>query len=431
MAAATSKLPGVFTQAAQKLDVDESDFLVMVNDGIDSFDSLFFRLPSEKDLEGYLEDVVLGTAAYRDKQGKLKTFARPATMTWTQYKRSAEAASIRKLWHLAKQSAESELSRMGLTSSEMEKKAKVTLPTSAELEQKALARGSIPELRSDKERPSLTTLSKVSANYAANGEYRWLTWEAYFSQEEFESFGLQKSKRQALIVGGDKVTIQTEDGDRQVETIADLMRFQDAMRIRALAHDMLDLCPFAVLNKLTEKYLSSIRQTVPIGMRGATLGEVRLCDRNLWTEVLRHVARGKGSLEAGINWFASADADRSHFFAILEPKLENVPCQGQVRQVASVDAEAAPKAQGAVQTPKGSTAPQEEVQIGKGVCNKCGKLRRDHPNKQFCGMSKEMNKKSYRAAANEKAFRAREKEKRKAQQSEEDKNKKTDAKKSR
>ena len=153
------KLRGVFEQAAIKFDCAESDFLILLSEQIHCYEDLFFRMPRAEDFEEFLQDVVFPRKAYRDDDKNIIRYNRPPEEgVFAQWKRGADAASLRKLYHMAKQVAVKDLERLTLSTSESERKAKITLPMAMELEQKALTSG-MPIIRSDKERPSMSTLT--------------------------------------------------------------------------------------------------------------------------------------------------------------------------------------------------------------------------------------------------------------------------------
>ena len=56
--ATTADLSRSFESMALRMKCDESDFLLLLSLGIDSFNELFFRSPTAKDMEELMEELV-------------------------------------------------------------------------------------------------------------------------------------------------------------------------------------------------------------------------------------------------------------------------------------------------------------------------------------------------------------------------------------
>ena len=65
-----------FGRAAVQFQVHESDFLVLVQDRITTFEAMAYRFPQSTDFEEFLKRVVRTTAGYRDSGGVAMTFPR-------------------------------------------------------------------------------------------------------------------------------------------------------------------------------------------------------------------------------------------------------------------------------------------------------------------------------------------------------------------
>ena len=111
---------------------------MLLGESINCYEDLFFRMPRAEDFEEFLQDVVFPRKAYRDDDKNIIRYSRPPDEgQFAQWKRGADAASLRKQYHMAKPVAVKDLERMTLSTSESEKKTKITLPMAVELEQKA------------------------------------------------------------------------------------------------------------------------------------------------------------------------------------------------------------------------------------------------------------------------------------------------------
>lgn len=88
---AQSKSVVAFGKAAVSFDVHESDFLVLLSDGIKTYESMGFRFPEREDFESYLKNTVRLKSAYRTADGELITFERVERPDWESF-RSLEDA---------------------------------------------------------------------------------------------------------------------------------------------------------------------------------------------------------------------------------------------------------------------------------------------------------------------------------------------------
>jgi hypothetical protein len=128
-----SKVKSVFRSLAMRLEVDESDFLLLSHDGMESADDFFFKIPSVAKLEDYLEQDMHPLAAYEQQDGTIVTFNRAANdpTPLRQWCRGQGAAAIRKLWEVSKSSAKRELDKLTEERTEGEAPRKVTAAVSA------------------------------------------------------------------------------------------------------------------------------------------------------------------------------------------------------------------------------------------------------------------------------------------------------------
>ena len=347
-------------------------------------------MPRAEDFEEFLQDVVFPRKAYRDDDKNIIRYNRPPEEgVFAQWKRGADAASLRKLYHMAKQVAVKDLERLTLSTSESERKAKITLPMAMELEQKALTSG-MPIIRSDKERPAMSTLTKVNANYGDGGEHAYIAWERFFSLEE-ENL-MKPGKRNELKISGEKIAVETMDEEMMIVKVESILRLQETLQIRARTHHVLGLVNYQVYNRLTEIFISKMRETVPEGMRVPSLEEIRRVDKVIHLEILKHVARGIGTLEAGLLHYTSEVGLLEKVWLLGSPQLASLPDQGIQRIVPHVTSEGSRRD---VHKDEQKTTKTQDVKKDKGggkgkkgqgetKCVVCGKARKDHPKRLFC-----------------------------------------------
>ena len=74
------------------------------------------------------------------------------------------------------------------------------------------------------------------------------------------------------------------------------------------------------------KIIGRPRNSTPEGVRVPTLNEARKADREIFTEILKWVGKGKGSVEKGLAHYASTpDAD---LWKLMAQQIESLPDQG-------------------------------------------------------------------------------------------------------
>lgn len=92
-----------FKKAAIAFDVHESDFLGLLSDNVNTYESMGFRFPEREDFELYLRKTVRYRSAFREDDGEIKVFNRPEVPAWDDFRSSEDAGCLRKLWTLAHQ----------------------------------------------------------------------------------------------------------------------------------------------------------------------------------------------------------------------------------------------------------------------------------------------------------------------------------------
>eukprot|EP00435_Cladocopium_sp_Y103_P061453 s489_g23.t1 len=329
---ADTKSSVAFARAAASFEVHESDFLVLTHDRITNFEAMAYRFPSSNDFEEYLRRSMRTRAAYRGDDTEIQVFPRPEILEWSDYKSTEDVGCLRKLWGLSTQAAKRQLER--LAGDDGESKSKVTLATAQELEDKAVQQG-MPEPKSDRERPSLHTLSKVQSVLGPSGTFQHLAWESYVSMEveaRLRRAGKLPKDKKEVILDEDKLKLKsTEDDFPETAKIDSILALKDTMELRARAFHLVDVCPYNVAAAYGEKIVEYLRKPTPEGMRAPTLNEARRADREILSEILKWVAKGKRSVEAGLTHYTS-EADTEPLWRLLSQQPETLPDQGKERE---------------------------------------------------------------------------------------------------
>ena len=322
-------LPVAFQRAAVRFDVAESDYLLLHHYNMLSLSSMAYKLPKAEDLENFLKDLVLDRQAYKADDGEIVVYRRTPAAAWGVWKLSDDAAAIRRLWSYAKETAKGEMERMA---SGDETRRKTTMMELVAMETAAVARGCTAPT-SDRERVSLFTLNKASKSMVSPGAtYEVMPWEAYISKEEEDRLmregKLPKTHQAELVLSRDYKVVAKEGGESLVgdlKKVGDLELLRQKLELRARTMEMLDLARFNTMRSLTDKYLGRLNATIASGMRHPTLNELRRFDREMFTEIFRHLSRGKGNLEDAVAYYVQGD---DPLWKLLDPVLTQLPDQG-------------------------------------------------------------------------------------------------------
>ena len=81
-AMADSKSAVAFARAAVNFEVHESDFLVLCNDRVTTFEAMAYRFPASSDFEDYLRRSLRTRAGYREDDGSIAVYPRPKVLEW-------------------------------------------------------------------------------------------------------------------------------------------------------------------------------------------------------------------------------------------------------------------------------------------------------------------------------------------------------------
>ena len=305
---ADAKSSVAFARAAVNFEVHESDYLVLCQDKVTKFESMAYRFPQNSDFEEYLKKVVRVRCGYRQDDDQIICFPREDPKPWEDYKMEEDVGCLRKLWNLAIQVSKRQMERMAGEDGDL--KAKVTLTTAQELEDKAVESG-MPVPASDRDRPSLHTLTKVQGVFGPGGSFQHLPWETYVSMEhegKLRRAGKIPKDKKEVILEDKKLSLASASDEAELpETrkVDGILALQDVLELRARAYHMLDVAKHRTVTSYHEKIIGFLRATTADGMRGPTLNEARRADREIMNEVLKWVSKGKGSVMAGLAHYAN------------------------------------------------------------------------------------------------------------------------------
>eukprot|EP00435_Cladocopium_sp_Y103_P038959 s2430_g10.t1 len=325
-------IPAAFRKSAVRFGVGESDFLLMANEGISSHEAFAMRVHSKEALEEYLQDVICPGAAFQDPNRGLVLFNRTPQVPWRDFKRSEDAAAIRKLWLLSKELCKGELEK--LATGDDSSRPKVTLTSAVAMEEDAVKRGMTPPV-SDSERPSLYTLTRMAKSFVGPGAtYEYLSWEVFLSQEEqdrMERSGAMPKSRNELVLSKDKAVLQEKDrGEPPVAVTSDMEVMRKRLELRARAAAMVGLSHYNSYRNLHDRYCSKLLGEVPEGMRPPTIQEVRRFDRTLHQELLRWLSREIGTMDNGLGYYLTHE--ELGLWRLLDAVIKSLPDQGVDRQ---------------------------------------------------------------------------------------------------
>ena len=178
----SAQVEKVFENLAIESGVSESDYLVLAHHGYSTCDSFYYRNPTATDLEDTLKEVVVPHAGFQDSSG-ISIFPRPNQESWVSFRKSMDAAAIRKLWAAAKKLSTKETDEMTEEQQPgVEKKISTVVQNS--MIAKAIGRGDLKSRPPDSEIPGRSTLSSVQGNHGVGGQHKFLQWEIFLSQEE-------------------------------------------------------------------------------------------------------------------------------------------------------------------------------------------------------------------------------------------------------
>eukprot|EP00435_Cladocopium_sp_Y103_P026213 s4096_g6.t1 len=242
---------------------------------------------------------------------------------------SDDAASLRKLWYLAKELCKSEMEK--LASGDEASRVKVGLPSAVAMENSAVGRG-MPKPASDAERPSLFGLTRLARSLVGSGaSFEYVPWEAYLSLEEerrMERAGtLPKARGEVVLAKDHKLTLKEKESDAMPwETTNDMETLRKRLDLRARAVEMLEVGKYNTYRGLHDRYIGTILAEVPEGMRPPTIQEVRRFDRALHQEILRWLSREVGTLDGGVAYHM--ENNQLGLWRLLDPVLRNLPDQG-------------------------------------------------------------------------------------------------------
>ena len=380
MALSQARNEVAFTKSAAQFNVAESDFLILESMRISSYEGFALRVPSKEDLEEFMRMSIVPSSGYKGGENRLMIFARAPAIPWQEFRISEDAAALRKLWLVSKEICKAELER--LATGDDATKGKINIQTHLTMEDAAVQRG-MPKPGSDVERPSLYSLNKVSrALIGPSATYEYQPWEIFINLDDEMVLGragkLPKVNKELVMTADKRLSLKEEDekGEHLGSVASDLETMRNYLEIRARCYEMLEIAPYPVYKRLTERYVSKLIGRVPKGMRPPTLEEVRRFDRTLDEELLRWLSRNVGSLDSGVNYHL--ENEHVTLWKLLDPVIESLPDQGLESEPKGLKRKAAEdreKANKAIKAESNQETPStsEKQQIPRITCLICKK----------------------------------------------------------
>ena len=96
------RIPHLFRTVAQRLNVEQQDFILLESLGVTTFDEFYFRMPSESALENWIENTAFTFMGLYDHTGNPTSTLRNALIAVEEFKVSSQVAALRRLWHASK-----------------------------------------------------------------------------------------------------------------------------------------------------------------------------------------------------------------------------------------------------------------------------------------------------------------------------------------
>ena len=334
-AMAQTRLESAFETGAIRFNVAESDFIVLKEEGIKCYEDLFYRLPTRDDLEKFMEEVLHKKGGYRDDSGVAHLYDK-AGEPWAVWKRSDDAACLRKLWSFGSTLCKTELEDLtsGVGTGD---RIKFTMAAAAELEKKAVD-GGMTQPSSDVQRPSLWTLQRLANNHSLSGKHLHMEWENFVSMEQEDrarrsGSGLRE-KPAVFLVGGKHLQVHDQEIELEgIQVISGLVTLREVLELRARSYAMLELAPFSLMSSVHEKYFSLLRQRTAEGMRPPTLNEVRKFDREVMRQALRWKSEKQGEIADCLSFYLNNPG--VSLWRLLDPVPEQLPDQGLEKREAA------------------------------------------------------------------------------------------------
>ena len=168
------------------------------------------------------------------------------------------------------------------------------------------------------------TLTKVQATFTPNGTFQHLAWESYVSMEveaRLRRAGKLPKDKKELVVDGKSLKMTDTD-----------LEFPETIVVDNLValQDLFELSKYDVVKAYGERIVASLRGVTAEGMRNPTVNEARRADREIFGEILKWVAKGKGSVEAGLSHYTREFATEP-LWKLLSQQPEGHPDLGKER----------------------------------------------------------------------------------------------------
>ena len=129
----------------------------------------------------------------------------------------------------------------------------------------------MPVPASDRDRPSLHTLTKVQGVFGPGGSFQHLPWETYVSMEhegKLRRAGKIPKDKKEVILEDKKLSLASASDEAELpETrkVDGILALQDVLELRARAYHMLDVAKHRTVTSYHEKIIGFLRATKEMG----------------------------------------------------------------------------------------------------------------------------------------------------------------------
>jgi hypothetical protein len=310
-----------------KLDLAESNFVLLRIAGATTHSSFLSRVPTQESLEEFLRTEIYPYCARVLSTGADDWRMRctlPDNRTWQQWGIGGEAVALRRLWEVPRALAREDVTALTEEKIEGEAPKRLSLRVTRDLHQRARARGVTSDSAMGRPRP--LALAEIGRNYLHGCIPRYIEWEDYTSEEEelrADRLGVKPRDQGFRMVASEghfKSMVTEADFVRRI--ITGPLDMQEVLQVREHAHGLLELVEPALYGELHVIYFDVLRGRVPLRMRRVSMGEVMQFDRELHLDILETIQKREDStMQDGIRWFL--DHKVHSLWRLLDPRIES------------------------------------------------------------------------------------------------------------
>ena len=363
----------------------------------------YYKINSAENLEEFIENEIYPFCGLYepDTEGAMtksyfNRWRLPDDRTWLEFKRGAEAKSLRQLWEVSRETARRDLKALTEKRDEVADQKPPTMQMARQIEEKAIELG-LTAL-TERERPGPQAYTRIANNHLAGAIPRHLVWEKFINGEEERKATLlghrEESGEQTIIPKSNTVKNNEEGVELRKPAVTTREALQDVLRTRSIGYALLDIVPLQTYEDLKEAYMDALREVTTTGMRRPYISEVKFFDREIHELIYRRMLRDPAStLAEGIDWYLQHKDDP--MWNIIKPQDASLPDQSSdksasapgKRKYVEIDIEGSEPTLSEVVDP--TAAAQGGGQGAKALCYICKKPRSEHKSGRFCRQTPE------------------------------------------